>query len=104
MSRKLPLDAFDYYVSLDVGRSYSAVAKKYGVSKGCVVNAAKREQWQQRLKEIEDKARRASEERAVESMQAITDRHLRAMRAIQAKALEALKAMPLENAMDGVGE
>ena len=102
MNRKIPPEAFDYYVSLGLNRSYSAVAERYGVSKGSVVNAAKREHWQTRLKEIEEKARVASVQKAVETMQAITERHLRAMRAIQVKGLEVLQSVNLETAMDGV--
>ena len=64
MSAKIPGDAFAHYVSLGPGRSYAAVAEKYDVTKRAVTKLAARENWQQRIHEIERKARRASEEKA----------------------------------------
>jgi hypothetical protein len=102
VKRKLPPDAFDHYLSLGLARSYSAVGKKYGVSKVTVTKRAKKENWQRRVQEIETKARTASDEKAAETMEAINARHLRSARVIQAKALEALKSMSLGTAMDAV--
>ncbi len=102
MSAKIPGDAFAHYVSLGPGRSYAAVAEKYHVTKRAVTKLAARENWQQRIHEIERKARRASEEKAVENLAQMNDRHLKSLRVIQGKALEALKAMPLNNAMEAV--
>ena len=102
MRRKLPPDAFGYYVSLGVNRSYQAVASHYGASKASVSKLAVRENWQRRVQEIEEKARQASDEKAVETLEAINGRHLKAMRIVQGKALEALRTMTLESAMDAV--
>ena len=44
--RKIPQDAFTFYVSLGPGRSYQKVAEKYGVTKRAVVNVGTREKWQ----------------------------------------------------------
>lgn len=102
MNRKLPPDAFDFYISLGLSRSYAAVGRKYGVSKVAVTNRATKEGWQKRVQEIEARARAASDEKAVETMEAINTRHLKSARVIQAKALEALRSMSLDTAMDAV--
>lgn len=67
MNRKIPQDAFGFYFSLGVSRSYGAVAEKYGVSKRAVALLASREQWQPRIAELERKARQRTDELAVES-------------------------------------
>ena len=100
MKRKLPAESFDFYVGLGVGRSYQAVADQYGASKGAVVAKAKKEGWQDRLAKIEHDARSKSEEKAVETLEQVNDRHLKIARALQGKALEALRAMPLSEARD----
>ena len=102
MAAKIPPDAFEYYLGLGPGRSYEAVAEKYGVTKRAVTKLAAREKWQERILEIERKARRATEERAQESLEQMNERHLKSLRVIQGKALEALKAMPLNTAMEAV--
>jgi len=102
VNRKIPPDAFDYYVSLGVERSYQEVAKRYGVSKAAVVNLAKRESWQQRIAQMEAKVREQSEKKAMESMAAVRERHLAASRIVLGKGLEALRNMSLESAMEAV--
>ena len=102
MKRKIPPDAFDHYVALGEGRSYAAVAERYGVTKQAVTKCAARERWQQRLSQIEAKSRVQSERNALEGMAAIRERHFAAARVIQAKALEALRSMSLESALDAV--
>lgn len=102
MSRKIPPDAFELYMSLGPGRSYQAVAGKYGVTKRAVVDLAKRERWQHRAMEIEAKAKQAAVEKTQETLEAVNARHLRALRAIQAKAFETLRQMPLDSAMDAI--
>jgi len=102
MKRKLPPDAFDYYVGLGLARSYQAVATQYGATKGAVVALAKRERWKERLAEIEAKVRRASDERATETLEDVHARHLKAARIIQGKAVEALQSMRLATAMEAV--
>ncbi len=102
MKRKLPPDALAYYLSLGLERSYQAVADHYHVSKAAVSNRAQKEDWQGRVLEIEDKARQKATEKAAETMEEISNRHLRAMRVIQAKALETLKSMSLDTAMEAV--
>ena len=102
MAKKLPPDAFDYYFSLGPQRSYQTVAEKYGSSKRAVTALAKRERWQERIQDLERKAREASDKKKLESLEERNERHLTALRFIQARAVEALKKMPIEDAMDAV--
>ena len=102
MTRKLPPEAFDEYVALGFGRSYEAIARKHGVSKRTVTKRAARDGWQARLAQIEAAARKKLDERHVESLEAVTERHLRTLRLIQAKALAALGHMPITSGMDAV--
>lgn len=102
MNRKIPPDAFAYYASLGPKRSYQSVAEHYSVSKRAVTGMADREKWQERLMEIERKARDKADEKVLESLEEMNSRHLRVLRFIQSKSIEALKSMPIENAMDAV--
>lgn len=97
--RKLPADAFQYYLGLGTGRAYSAVAKHYGVAKGTVVNRAKAEGWQARITEMERAAREQVQRDAQNEMVAVRERQLKGARALQAKALEALRDLPPERAI-----
>lgn len=102
MNRKIPPDAFTFYASLGPKRSYQAVAEHFSVSKRAVTGVADREKWQERLVEIEKKARDKTDEKVVETLEEMNVRHLKVLRFIQGKAIEALKSMPLESAMDAV--
>lgn len=102
MKRRIPIEAFQFYVSLGAGRSYQAVADKYGVSKTAVVNCAEKEQWQERLVNVEREARQRSDQRAIETIEAMNARHLKTMQVIQGKALEALRVISLDSAIDAV--
>lgn len=97
---RIPHDAFMYYFSLGSDRSYQAVAKKYKVSKRTVCAAAKAEKWQEKVADLEQKAREATEQKAVETLEAMNIRHLKSIRVIQGKALEALKNMSLSTAWE----
>jgi len=101
MSR-LPTNAFDHYVALGDGRSYQSVANHFGVTKKAVTNRATSQGWQRRLQEIEQQARERSDERLVETIDAMNRRHLKTMQVVQRKALEALKSYPLASAMEAV--
>jgi hypothetical protein len=100
--RKLPAEAFDVYVGLGIGRSYQQVAQHYGVSKGTVTAMAKKDDWQRRLVRVEEKARSRADEKAVETLEQVNDRHLKIARALQGKALDALRSLPLEDAKDAI--
>ncbi len=97
-TKRLPADAFETYLSLGVGRSYAAIATRFGVSKRTVVTRATAEGWQARVIDRERQARVQAEKKSVESLEEMNDRHLRIVRMVQAKAIEALRSMPLNNA------
>src|SRR5262249_49237469 len=100
--KKLPPEAFSFYVGLGPERSYQAVAKQYGVSKQAVTKLAVREEWRKRLDAIERRAQQGVDQRATETLEIMNERHLKTLQVIQRKALETLKAMPLTTAMDAV--
>ncbi len=102
MNRKIPSDAFSFYLSLGVGRSYESVAKRYGVSRRAVTAIAQREEWAKRIETVERKARERTDERAIETLEEMNDRHLMTMKLVQRKALEALRTMPLKTAAEAV--
>lgn len=102
MTSKLSNDAFAFYIGLGAGRSYRAVADHFGVDKKTVIRRAATETWQQRIVEIDRKAREGSEQKVAESLEAMNDRHLKTLRAIQGKALEALRSMPITSASDAI--
>ena len=96
--RRLPSEAFNAYVDLGPDRSYTALAEKFGVAKRTVVTRAKSEHWQERLVDAERKARQIADQKAVESLEEMNERHLKSVRLIQAKAIEILVRMPLDSA------
>ena len=74
--KRIPSDAFDFYVSLGHGRSYRQVSDHYCVSKRAVTKIAVREDWAVRLDHIERQARTASDKKLVESLDDMRTRHL----------------------------
>ena len=102
MRKRLPPDAFAFYLNLGVGRSYETVAKQFNVSKRAVVKRGVREHWQEKVVELEQKARASAEQKVLENLEAMNERHLKSLRVIQGKALEALRAMPLNSAINAV--
>lgn len=102
MSARIPADAFDFYASLGMARSYQAVAEKYGVSKQAVTKHAVQHRWAERLTAIEQRARERSDQKLQETIEELNERHLKMLRIIETKALEALRVMPLDSAMDAV--
>lgn len=102
MKRKIPPEAFAFYLGLGVGRSYSAVAERYNVTKRAVAFKAEKERWQERLEQEERKASTKAEKEAAESIESVNEKHLKVLRFIQARSIEALKEMKIETAMDAV--
>lgn len=102
MKRKIPPEAFAFYLGLGVGRSYQAVAERYSVSKRAIATRAEKEGWQAKLAEEEQKARVSAEKQAAESIETVNEKHLKVLRFIQGRAIESLKSMPIESAMDAV--
>ena len=102
MKTKLGPEAFDRYVALGPPRGYEAIAQAYGTTKRSVTRFAKKEKWAERLRAAEEQARVASEKKAVETLEAMRERHLRSLKAIQGKALQTLQSIPLETASAAV--
>ena len=102
MRNRIPPEAFEHYRALGPGRSYAAVAAHYGVSVRGVTKRALKENWQGRLATIEREAQRKQDERAVEDLQAVNERHLKTARAVLARGLEALRSLPLTTAVTAV--
>lgn len=100
MKRKIPPDAFAFYLGLGPGRSYQAVADHYKVSKRAVAFCAERENWQKRIREEDEKLRQKAEKQAAESNKTVREGQLKVLRFIQGKAIEALKAMSIDSAVD----
>jgi hypothetical protein len=96
--KRISAEAFTYYVELGSGRSYEAVAQRYGVSKVTIVKHAAKENWQGRLREAEQKAREEANKKAVETLAAVRERQLQEARILERRALEALKVLPPEKA------
>jgi hypothetical protein len=102
MTNKIGIDAFEFYASLGPSRSYQAVADHYGVSKRAVTKKATKENWQKWIIDRERKALEAVDKKAIETLEQMSDRHLKVCKLIQRKALEALRSMPLTTAMEAV--
>ncbi len=102
MSSKIPPDALEYYLVLGPDRSYQKVADHYGVSKRAVTKLAARERWQDKVIELERKAREGAEKKALESLEGMNLRHMKSLKVVQGRALEALRLMPLSTAMEAV--
>ena len=100
--KKLPDDAYAYYLALGPRRSHQAVADHFDVDKKTVTNRAVKESWRQRIDDHERAERERLERKAAESVEAMNDRHLKVISYIQAKGVEALKSMPLDSAIDAV--
>ncbi len=102
MTRKLPPDAFEFYVSLGLDRSYQVVAEHYGVSKRTVQNCADREEWTKRMVKIEHESRERADKRIGETLDDIRERHMKTLRAMNGRAIEGLKSFPITSAMDAM--
>ena len=102
MSTKIPSEAFEFYVGLGAARSYQTVADKYAVSKQAITKCATRERWQARLEAIEARARERNDQKAVESVEEMNQRHLKMLAVVERKALEGLRNLPMSTAMEAV--
>lgn len=102
MSRRIPEDAFTYYMSLGTDRSYAKVATKYGVTKRAVSKRAQADDWAGRAEKIQSESRARQDAGIVDAFDEMNQRHLKVLKVIQGKALEALRTLPLERATDAV--
>jgi len=100
--KKLPDEAFAFYLAQGASRSHQGVARHFEVDKKTVTNRAMKENWKDRVAEHDRQRRAEAEKRAGESVSAMDDRQLKVAGYIQAKSIETLKSMPLATAMDAV--
>jgi hypothetical protein len=99
---KIPPEAFDFYVSLGHLRTYQQVADKYGVSRRGVQKVADRDNWGERLDEIEREAQDRSDKALSETVSEIRTRHLKMLKGMAGRALKAMAEHPLASGMEGV--
>lgn len=102
MSQRIPIGAFEHYVSLGNGRSYDQVANHFGVTKRAVTKAAARERWSERLEKIERDAQTRVDEKLTESLEQMHLRHTKMLRAMASRAVKALQEYPLTSGMEGL--
>lgn len=100
MNRRIPPEAFSYYLSLGLERSYQLVADKFGVSKVAVTACAQREKWQERIEQIEAAARVSTDKKAIETREEVNGRYLKMWGFVERRALESLRSYPFASAMD----
>ena len=93
---RIPPGAYEAYLEQGAERSYQALADRYGVSKTAIVKKAKKERWQERIAELERKARERAEEKAVDELEAVRQRQLKESRFLLARSLQVLKTQPPE--------
>ena len=100
--RIIPPEAFDYYVSLGLDRTYQQVADKYGVSRRGVQKAADRENWGERLDKIEQEAQERSDKLLGETVAEIKARHRKMLKGMAGRAVKAISEFPLQSGMEGM--
>jgi hypothetical protein len=93
---RIPPGAYEDYLAMGTERSYQVLADRYGVSKTAIVKKAKKERWQDRIAEVERKARELAEEKAVDELEAVRQRQLKESRFLLARSLQVLKDQPPE--------
>lgn len=68
-AKKLPVEAFGFYVGLGSDRSYGDVAERYKVSTKTVSRLASKEKWQERILRINEEALAKAEEKSAIALQ-----------------------------------
>lgn len=102
MNRKLPDDLFERYVALGPKRNYAVLAEEFGATRRAVAKRAAKENWGDRLQQIESQAREKSDAQMVDAISEMRSRHLKTLRAVNARVLSALQQFPLTNGMEAI--
>lgn len=102
MNKRLPPDAFGFYVALGAVRSYQAVADHFEVHKRTVVRTADRENWNERLEAIETEARVSADKQLAKELGDAHLRHRKILAAMASRAARALQEFPLTSGMEGM--
>lgn len=85
-----PEAAFQTWAAMGAARSYSAVAREYGVADTTVLRLAKKGGWDKRLALIEAPARAESDERLRAAVKEMNERHIDVARDLVQKGADAL--------------
>lgn len=102
MKKKLPQEAFGYYVSLGAPRTLQAVADRFSVSRRTVERQAEREEWDARIQAIELEARRAIDAELVKERVDMHLRHRKMLTAMAARAAKGMQEYPIANGRDAI--
>ncbi|MBL8800446.1 MAG: hypothetical protein JNN27_00500 [Planctomycetes bacterium] len=94
MNKRLPADAFAYYLHLGPDRGYAAVAEHFGVSKRTVTTAAAREKWQERVAQADAKVRDEAQRQYVDSVRLMNEQHLKVLQFVLSRGLDSLRNAP----------
>jgi hypothetical protein len=102
VNKRLPANAFAYYLSLGAERGYDAVATHFGVSRKTVARAAAREDWQQRVAQADAKARDEAQQQYVDSIRQMNEQHLKVLQFVMSRGVEGLKNASVSNFADAL--
>ncbi len=102
MNKRLPSDAFGFYLNLGPDRGYEAVAKHFGVSKRAVTTAASRERWQERVAEADAKLRDDAQRQYVDAVRQMNEQHLKVLQFVMSRGVEGLKNAPVSTFGDAL--
>ena len=106
--RKIPPTAFAIYVAMGPDRSLRELAEVLGVTKKGVAEHSKRERWQEKIGEIDDKLAESAVEVAIRTthrtVERMVERHMGAMDRVVHLAYERLtkEGVEFETPMDAV--
>jgi hypothetical protein len=102
MGKKLPNDAYAYYLSLGSTRTYRAVAEHFGVSVRAVSKRASTEEWQKRIKAADQEACEAVLEKTKAEAIERSLRWLRKLDAEHRRSMEAIIDMEIQSVDDAL--
>jgi hypothetical protein len=102
VNKRLPPDAFNFYVALGSERSHKLVADHFDVHKRTVTRTADRENWNERLAAVEKEARENSDKQLAKDLGDQRLRHRKMLTAMASRAARALQEYPLTSGMEGI--
>jgi len=102
VNKKVPDEAFAFYVGLGHDRSYQAVGDHFKVTKRAIVRTAAKNDWSARLALIEREAQERSDKALAEGQAETRIRHLKMVRAMASRAAKAMAEFPLTTGMEGI--
>ena len=88
--RRLPEEAFGYYVALGPGRSYRQVGEHFGVAEKTVARTALKDDWQGRLSKLFQDARDNADAEAATTLERMQTQHVQRMADMQTAVRDVL--------------